>query len=123
MLIDWELGEIVIVVNTGAEEVIVIADMLLVIELYLAVMLALPIATPVTSPEELTVAFDVLLLVHVKVGHVMIELFWSLHVAVSCTVCVVLIDDVVGVIAIVVSTGVGILGVPVVDPVAPSRAL
>jgi hypothetical protein len=52
-----------------------------------AVISAVPVATPVTSPLELTVAAALLLLTHVTVRPVNVLPFASLVVAVSCTVC------------------------------------
>ena len=51
-----------------------------------AVIRAVPLLTAVTRPLPLTVATAVLLLVQVTVWPVIVLLFWSLTVAVSCTV-------------------------------------
>jgi len=69
------------------------------------VTLAVPAATPVTTPKELTVALDVLLLTHVNVGHVIVLLPWSLHVAFNGVVLPTATDAEDGVIVIDVRVG------------------
>src|SRR5205085_698147 len=53
---------------------------------------AIPAATPVTSPEELTVATDVLLELHAIGRPVSTLLFASRVTAVACVVCPMLIE-------------------------------
>ena len=76
----------------GGVVVTVITEALLVTPLTLAVTLAVPSATPVTKPEELTVAAIGLLLNHARIGHVIVATFRSLHTAVSGIVLPTLID-------------------------------
>jgi hypothetical protein len=64
--IDAELGATVTVVTTGGIAVTVIADVPVFPEL-VAVIVAEPAATPVTTPLEFTVAAAALLVVHVTV--------------------------------------------------------
>ena len=71
--------------SAGAASTIM-SDTSLVIVPLLAVMPADPTIIPVTSPDELTIATDGLVLDHIKVGQTKLALYWSIHVASSCCV-------------------------------------
>ena len=73
ILTDAVAGDIIIDVNIGG--VTVIADVLLVIDPDVAITFVVPVAIPVTNPEELTVALVVSVLVHVSAGHVIMAPF------------------------------------------------
>jgi hypothetical protein len=76
ILTDADAGDITIDVNVGVVDDTVIVDGLLVTDPYVAVILEVPAAIPVTLPVESTVAFDVSLLDHVSgVGHVIVLVF------------------------------------------------
>ena len=71
---DTVAGDIVIDVNIG-DGVTVIVDILLAIDPDTAVIFVVPVAMPVTNPDELTIALVVSVLVHVNMGHTIVELF------------------------------------------------
>jgi hypothetical protein len=83
-----------------------------------AVMVAVPLVTEVTVPEDETVATDAADVAHDTLAPLIVAPFWSLTVAVSC--CVAPIDEKLKLVAesvIDVATGVGVVEGPVgVDP-------
>ena len=86
-------------------------------------MVAVPLATAVTRPEEDTVATDALDELQVTLAPLMFAPFWSLIVAESC--CVAPIDEKLKEVAdsvIEVATGVGGVGVVGVVPPSPHAA-
>ena len=89
-----------------------------VIEPMVAVMVAVPLVTEVTVPEDETVATDAADVAHDTLAPLIVAPFWSLTVAVSC--CVAPIDEKLKLVAesvIDVATGVGVVeGLVGVDP-------
>ena len=89
-----------------------------VIEPMVAVMVAVPLVTEVTVPEDETVATDAADVAHDTLAPLIVAPFWSLTVAVSC--CIAPIDEKLKLVAesvIDVATGVGVVEGPVgVDP-------
>jgi hypothetical protein len=104
--IDADVGAIVTVVTTSGTAVTVMLDVPVFPEL-VAVIVAEPAATPVTTPLELTVAAAVLPLDHVTVCPVITLPFWSFTVACSVVVAPATIDADVGASVTVVTTGAG----------------
>ena len=77
-----------------------------------AVIVAEPLATAVTAPEDETVATDAADVVHDTLAPLIVAPLWSLTVAESC--CVAPIDERLRIVAesvIDVATGVGVVGV------------
>jgi hypothetical protein len=104
--IDADVGATVIVVTTGATAVTVMLDVPVFPEL-VAVIVAEPAATPVTTPLEATVAAAELLVVHVTVCPVITLPFWSFTVACSAAFAPTTIEADVGATVTVVATGGG----------------
>jgi hypothetical protein len=93
-----------------------------VIEPMVAVMVAVPLVTEVTVPEDETVATDAADVAHDTLAPLIVAPFWSLTVAVSG--CVAPIDEKLKLVAesvIDVATGVGV-GVGVVGVLSPPHA-
>jgi len=96
----------VTVVTTGGTAVTVMLDVPDFPEL-VAVIVAEPAATPVTTPLEFTVAAVALLVDHITVCPVITLPFWSLTVATSVVVEPATTDADVGATVTVVTTGAG----------------
>jgi hypothetical protein len=112
---DDDVGATVTVVTTGGTAVTVMLDVPVFPEL-VAVMVAEPTATPVTTPLEFTIAAAALLVVHVTVCPVITLPFWSFTVAWRVVVAPATTDAEVGATVTVVTTGGG--GGPAVTVIA-----